>query len=520
MDTSLITRTPDSAEVLSAKETSEILSFVTGNVMEINTLSEKVVAAQKAADDAKNKIDGVMRSAKEAQKKASGRTEVHWYNSKAQAINDVQSDVSTLAKSQVKIAESQITLAEVQQRAAEAQTQSFEFQKQLANATATMIKFSTASIATSRLVVRELEARMNGASKEELSELAKKELEAVVYQIKAQQDIMSRQDQLTDIVRELDDRITIQCEADRIRDDAIESQMKKGVQRDLRISDHDRSLKAHHRILISHQQKDEEQDKLLAVGAAKDEEQDARLCNIDEINAQQDALIAQGAAKDKEQDDRLSNIDEINAQQDALIAQGAAKDKEQDDRLSNIDEINAQQDALIAQSAAKDKEQDDRLSDIDEINAQQDALIAQGAAKDKEQDARLSDIDEINAQQDALIAQVVAKDKEQDIRLCDIDTVNAQQDIRLNIIDQINTQQDTLIAETMDKNREQDDRLCTLEQISSQHNELLEKQAAMIDDLTQQIGFLKKDKGSKVVLYITAATSAIAMILSILRFFI
>ena len=167
-------------EPISEKDATEIISFVTGNVAEISSLANKVSVAQKDADRARNKVDTVKRAAEAAKNKTSSRGKTHWYSRKADAINNVQEDVKDLAKTQVEIAESQITLAEVQQRAAEAQALSFEFQKKLASATASMINFSTASIATSRMVIKELEARLNGASKEELSDLARKELETVV----------------------------------------------------------------------------------------------------------------------------------------------------------------------------------------------------------------------------------------------------------------------------------------------------------------------------------------------------
>lgn len=211
-------------------------------------------------------------------------------------------------------------------------------------------------------------------------------------------------------------------------------------------------------------EKNDAQDKLLAAYALKNQEQDAQL--------------AASRKKAEEQDTRLRGIDETNVQQDALIAQGVTKNKEQDCRLSRIDETNAQQDVLIAQCVVKNEEQDDRLNKIDEINAQQDAQIAQSAAKDKEQDSRLGSIDETNAQQDALIAQGESKNEEQDTRLSRIDKANAQQ------------------------------------------AELIEHQAQAIDNLRLQFEMLNKEKGNKIIMYVTAATSATALILSILHFII
>lgn len=506
MENALMTQATASMNTLLEKETSEILSFVTGNVEEINQLSAKILAAQNAADIAKSKVADAKKAAENAKKQADERSNIHWYDGKAKAINDVQTDVRSLAENQVSMAESQIALAEVQQRATEAQELTFDFQKKLVGTTAMMIKFSTASIATSRLVVRELEARMNGASREELSDIARQELESVVYQIKAQQDIMSRQDQLTDIVREIDERVTKQLETEMLRDQVIEEQIKKGTQRDVRILEHDRSLKSCQRVLVAHRQKEDEHDKLIMQCVANGENQNARLGKIDEINVQQYALINQGAAKDEEQDARLSSIDEHNTQQDAMIAKCVTKNEEQDTRLGNIEQINTQQNNQLAQSASKNDEQDARLASIDQINNRQDNLIDQCVTKSEEQDARLDGIDKYNAKQDALIAQCVAKDEEQDVRLCGIDEHNAQQDI--------------LIAQAAAKDVEQDARLNENDATNAQRDDLLQKQAAIIEELKLQIESLKNEKGSKVFMYVTATVSAIALILSVIRFFI
>ena len=352
MGNALMTRASASIKEYSKKETAEILSFVSGNVEEINKLSAKILVAQNAAEQARSKVADAKNAAEEAKKKVHDRSTVHWYDGKAKAINAVQKDVQGLAENQVVMADSQIALAEVQQRAAEAQELTFDLQKKLAGTTAMMIQFSVANIATSRLIVRELEARLNGASKEKLSDLARKELEAVICQIKMQQDVMSRQDQLTDTVREIDGRVAKQLEADAIRDEAIETQIKKGTQRDLQILEHERGLKSHQRTLVAHQQKSAEQEKLIAQEVIKNKEQDIRLDGFDEHNAQQDSLIAASAAKNDEQDARLARIDEHNLQQDLMIAEIVAKNEKRDSKLIAMDATNTKQDKLIQEQMA------------------------------------------------------------------------------------------------------------------------------------------------------------------------
>lgn len=55
--------------------------------------------------------------------------------------------------------------------------------------------------------MRELELKLKGASEEELDELARREIISVVKQLKAQEDIMKKQSDLSDKVRIHESRI-------------------------------------------------------------------------------------------------------------------------------------------------------------------------------------------------------------------------------------------------------------------------------------------------------------------------
>lgn len=90
---------------------------------------------------------------------------------------------------------------------AEAQEVSFTYQQKLAEMTKFLFALGVSNIAMNRSIVRELELKLKGASEEELDELARREIISVVKQLKAQEDIMKKQSDLSDKVRIHESRI-------------------------------------------------------------------------------------------------------------------------------------------------------------------------------------------------------------------------------------------------------------------------------------------------------------------------
>ena len=357
------------------------VQFVTEKTNEINIISMGLIEAQNAAKNALSKVEEVKGKAVETQRKVQTIHKPTLFRKK-RTIEEMRTEMINMAENEVDLANSQEVLAEAQQRFSEAQNKSFEFQKKLAQATATMIAFSVTSIAQSRMVVREIEARLQGASEEELSDLARKELENVLDQIKAQQDMMGRQNQLTEILEQHDQGLKLQ-------DQEIRAQAEEGLRREQRILALGQMVRDQHRVLDIQNQKVESHNRALN--------------EIIGTNAKQDELIAQGIEKNKEQDAALSEIIVINVKQDELIAQGIEKNKEQDVALSKIIATNVKQDELIVQGIEKNKEQDVALSEIIAINAKQDELIAKCNEKNNEQDEYISEIIKINQEQSELI---------------------------------------------------------------------------------------------------------------------
>jgi DNA-binding ferritin-like protein (Dps family) len=100
-----------------------------------------------------------------------------------------------------------IELAGAVQSGSQAQKLSFEFQARLAEVTKYLFSLGVSNIAANRTVVRELEIRLRGASEEELSELARKELMTVIQQLKEQEDLLRKQQQMREVLSRHDFKI-------------------------------------------------------------------------------------------------------------------------------------------------------------------------------------------------------------------------------------------------------------------------------------------------------------------------
>ncbi len=148
----------------------------------------KLKNLEKLSRDSKN-------AAKEAQRKAEEAKEiaVGWFNKKGR-IEDLQQIC--------------LDLSQALQILTETQEASFRHQSQLAQISKYLFRLGAGNISANRTVVRELELRLKGASEEELSELAKQELKTVVKQLKAQEDVIKKQEKFTKLINKQDHDIT------------------------------------------------------------------------------------------------------------------------------------------------------------------------------------------------------------------------------------------------------------------------------------------------------------------------
>lgn len=187
--------------------------LIQGRLGMLKELDNSVSSAIKAAEDATE-------AAKNAKNKSAG------FGKKKAAIEELQS--------------AGLDLAKAVQLDAEAQKKSFEFQTKLAEITKYLFGLGVSNIANNRIVVRELEKRLKGASQEELSELAKQELTTVVKQLKDQEDILKKQEILFDTIKihddklkdqvqknqQIDEQLIVQTKIDKLHDEQLQKQFE------------------------------------------------------------------------------------------------------------------------------------------------------------------------------------------------------------------------------------------------------------------------------------------------------
>jgi chromosome segregation ATPase len=217
-----------------------------------------------------------------------------------------------------------------------------EYQEKITQITQYLFGLGVSNIAANRSVVRQLELKLKGASKEELSELARQELLNVVKQLKAQEDIMEKQSKLSSKVHDHDKRIKEQEKkgfdlGDRI--DEAEDSIKRN---DTKHSEHearqDQKLKKHDELLAKHERKDVEHDDLLDKGKKKDEDQDRRLAEQVEKDSEHDRKLAEQVAKDEEHDRLLEEGKKRDLEQDKIIGTLRDQINELENKLESVEQ--------------------------------------------------------------------------------------------------------------------------------------------------------------------------------------
>lgn len=260
---------------------SDLPSMVSNQVEQIRDLSVKVKQAMKSAKQAKE-------SAENAKRKSTG------FGHKKEAIEALQSATMDVVEAQIS--------------AAEAQETSFQYQQQLSEITKKLFGLGILNIAANRTVVRELELRLQNASEEELSELAKKEICNVVKQLKAQEDIMEKQATQGQALKELSISVSSIKDKDLAQDRLIEEGAQKDNEQDQLIEEQAKKDEEHDRLIAEQAEKDEEHDRLIAEQAEKDEEHDR--------------LIENQGKKLRQQEDRINTLEK---EVEALKAELARK---------------------------------------------------------------------------------------------------------------------------------------------------------------------------------------------------
>ena len=257
--------------------------------------------------------------------------------------------------------EATVNLADAQITATKAQKVSFEYQQKLAEMTKYLFALGVSNIAMNRSVVRELELKLKGASKEELDEFARQEIISVVKQLKAQEDIMKKQSDLTEKVK--------------VHETTLRTHAQKDFEYDKKLREHEEHEKKQDGILRKHSEKDEEHDRLIAGNKQKTLEHDKMLAENKQKTLEHDKMLAENKQKTLEHDKMLAEKTKKDRNQDEEIARQAVMDVELGKRIDAGEEKDKSQDEEMARQAAKDEELAKMIEGLMESNLEKESQI-------------------------------------------------------------------------------------------------------------------------------------------------
>jgi len=322
---------------INEKDLPEIIS---SQIAKFNELDLYVKKSKDAADKAKNSAD------------LAKRKSVGTFKNK-EAIEELQS--------------AGLDIAEAVQFGAEAQKLSFEFQSKLAEITKYLFSIGVSNIASNRFVIRELEIMLKGASQEKLSDLARQELLTVIKQLKDQEDILMRQENITKQVKSHD----VILKNQNIKNLKITEQLKAHSDKDRQ---HDEKLKLHEEANIKLEEKVQAQVELDRLQS----EQLQAYAEIDILHDEQIKLHAENEKKLVKKLEEQEEVDRVHAEQlkihaendnklEVLLVTQAENDKEHDEKLRTQNEnvLNCEEQiAILFKESIKQKEQIEKNIEI------------------------------------------------------------------------------------------------------------------------------------------------------------
>lgn len=319
MNNELVVLSPDEIieSGLSGFNEKDLPVMIQEQISKLKELDKSVKKAMKAADVAKD-------SANSARSKSAG------FGKKKVAIEELQS--------------AGIDLAEAVQSGAEAQKISFEFQTKIAEISKYLFGLGVSNITNNRFVVRELEMKLKGASKEELSELARQELISVVKQLKEQEDILRKQENFSKIIKIHDERLKVQFQ----KNQQIDEQLKIHAETSKRLEE---QLKAqaelgrlHSEQLEAHAENDKVHDEQLKIQAETDKKLEEKLQAHAEIGKKLKNQLESQADFDKLHDEQLKILAENIDKHDEQLVNLHEKNNDLNDEIkNNLKTIEAQE---------------------------------------------------------------------------------------------------------------------------------------------------------------------------------
>lgn len=308
---------------LSGFNEKELPLAIQGQISKLNELDKSVKKAMEAATLAKD-------SAISARNMSAG------FGKKKVAIEELQS--------------SGLDLAKAVQSGAEAQKISFEFQTKLAEISKYLFGLGVSNIASNRFVVRELEMRLKGASRGELSELARQELISVVKQLKEQEDILRKLEDLNKTIKDHDHTLKVQAQKNQYFDE----QLQVYAEIDMR---HSKQLKIHTETSKRLEEQLKDQADLDRLHSEKLQAQ----AEINKLHEEQLKIQAETDNKIEEKLQALVEIDSQHSEQLKIQAEIGKNFEKQLASQAELNKLNDEQLKILAENINKHEEQLDKF---------------------------------------------------------------------------------------------------------------------------------------------------------------
>ena len=249
-------------------------TYIIKDLPKILTNQAKIIA------DLNKKKNDAVQKAKNSKEKVDNLAPVKFFKKKA-AIEDLQDALKDTNEALTSTNEA----VEV----------SFEYQKQLVEICKYLFKLGACNRAANRSVVRNLMLILDGASQEELDDLARQELLNVVSELNAQVDIDAKQDKIFGTLEEQEYKMDTQDRKLGYVSKKIESmgakqnESEKILQSYVKKIDSNRKLidrevevnKKNSERILAGEKKDIDHEERIVVGEKKDVEQDAKLRDLD-----------------------------------------------------------------------------------------------------------------------------------------------------------------------------------------------------------------------------------------------
>lgn len=162
-------------------------------------LQSEIIDSQEEAKEASKSAMSAVREALDAADKPTGLLKT---GKAVEALKVSHKSLSESGACTAKVVQKLVGVqnetAKVQESTMDAVKVLFDFDREIIETTKSLFMIGCSSIAAARTVRREIEMRMNDASREEISAMAKAELMSVAYSLRAQETLLDKQDKFSE----------------------------------------------------------------------------------------------------------------------------------------------------------------------------------------------------------------------------------------------------------------------------------------------------------------------------------